>query len=63
MQKLINVEVSSFQDSRLIKVASLSAVCNGNLYPSKELRVFLVLISVVGSVDPRALVRPEGLSQ
>jgi len=46
-----------------MKAARLSAICTGNLYPSKELRVFLVLISVVGSVDPRVLVPPEGLSQ
>ena len=54
------LKVPGFSETGHLNVVMLSAVSTGRLYPQE---ISLVLMSVKGRVDPRAILWPEGLSQ
>ena len=57
---LQEVETPRFLDNRDLKIIKLSALRTGRLYPPGDT---LVLLRVRSSVDPTAVMRPDGLSE
>ena len=57
-QRVPGIQVPRFYDNQHIKVVRLSAIWIGRLYPKE---IFMVLISVRGWVETRAILRAEGL--
>ena len=60
LQSWTGHEAPRFQDNRHKQEVRLLVLCSCHLYPQK---IFLVLIYVRDWVNPRSIVRPEGLYQ